>query len=321
MVDTKEISKLLAEFSTLNITDLWREGQDIDFVDIKEQLSDAFTDIKNLNDHKSYLTKLSQAQINNFASLVKQLLDTIFSIQKFDAKSQNSIDIRNQFATMVREITSDLSVKFLKDFKLYFLESQVSKSQLTSLKKRYEAVIKEAVENREQVDKLLEAVKSASRETGTITQGQIFAQEAKKQKRMAIFWGILLLIATGITITFLWDIFDKLLVPATSESTSSSVILQVLITKLFVVSIFTYALHIIAKNFHASMHLYTLNTHRDNSLRTFQTFYQSAENERIRTAILLQVTNTVFGAGSTGYVRSKEDLPTMDLLNKVLDNK
>ena len=54
------------------------------------------------------------------------------------------------------------------------------------------------------------------------------------------------------------------------------------------------------------MHLYTVNKHRENSLKTFQSFVKSTEDKKIQDVILTQATKAIFEVGDSGYLSSKE---------------
>lgn len=54
------------------------------------------------------------------------------------------------------------------------------------------------------------------------------------------------------------------------------------------------------------MHLYKLNKHRQNSLRVFEAFIKTADDEKTKNIIRLQATKTIFESGDTGFVKNVE---------------
>ena len=54
------------------------------------------------------------------------------------------------------------------------------------------------------------------------------------------------------------------------------------------------------------MHLYTLNKHRENVLRTFESFVKSTDDPKIKDALLKEAAKAIFITGDTGYLSRKE---------------
>jgi hypothetical protein len=57
----------------------------------------------------------------------------------------------------------------------------------------------------------------------------------------------------------------------------------------------------VGRIYRAARHNYVVNKHRQNALRTFETFVKSADPQ-IKSAVLLQTTGCIFTAQNTGYV-------------------
>lgn len=67
------------------------------------------------------------------------------------------------------------------------------------------------------------------------------------------------------------------------------------------------------------MHLYTLNKHRENSLKSFQAFVQATTDPKTKDAVLLQATRSIFESGDTGYITSKEATVSGFEITKIAD--
>jgi hypothetical protein len=63
------------------------------------------------------------------------------------------------------------------------------------------------------------------------------------------------------------------------------------------------------KTYRTHRHLEVVNKHRAVSLLTFRTFVDSATDDQVKSAILLEAARTIFAPVSTGYVRGQEDDP------------
>jgi hypothetical protein len=68
------------------------------------------------------------------------------------------------------------------------------------------------------------------------------------------------------------------------------------------------------------MHLHTLYKHKEVSLLTFKAFVEGAEDPKIKDAILLQATKSIFDIGDTGYLSSKESTVTGFETIKIVEN-
>jgi len=95
--------------------------------------------------------------------------------------------------------------------------------------------------------------------------------------------------------------------------------LQIFLAKILLLSFFSVVFYQIARNYNANMHLYTLNKHRENSLRAFQTFVTSTDDPQTKDTVLTQATKAIFEAGNTGYVSSKEGSSSALETVKIID--
>jgi hypothetical protein len=55
------------------------------------------------------------------------------------------------------------------------------------------------------------------------------------------------------------------------------------------------------------MHQSVINRHRANALKTFQAFVKASNDEKIRDAVLLETTRSIFSISPSGYIDAKAD--------------
>ena len=81
--------------------------------------------------------------------------------------------------------------------------------------------------------------------------------------------------------------------------------LQIFLAKILLLSFFSVVFYQIVKNYNANMHLQTVNRHRENSLKSFQSFVESTDDAKIKDTVLIQATKAIFETGETGYISTK----------------
>jgi hypothetical protein len=71
------------------------------------------------------------------------------------------------------------------------------------------------------------------------------------------------------------------------------------------------------KSYRAQKHNEVLNRHRQNALRTFETFSTSTDDAQTKNAVLLEVTHAIFGNQNTGY--NSNESSDSDNPNKIIE--
>ena len=81
---------------------------------------------------------------------------------------------------------------------------------------------------------------------------------------------------------------------------------QDIAAKLIILSVLVTASTWCGRNYRALKHLSVLNRHKALSLRTMQAFVAAAGDDSTKSAVLLETTRTIFSAGVTGYIDTKD---------------
>ncbi|MCA9136904.1 MAG: hypothetical protein KDB00_09095 [Planctomycetales bacterium] len=169
----------------------------------------------------------------------------------------------------------------------------------------------------DQADRALAAIKSQAAEAGVSQNAHIFENAAKAESGVAIAWlistSVAAIVTLGITIYFASR-------PAQSDSMPSAV--QVIFSRVLVVSVSFFVLVLCSKNYRASKHNQTLNQHRANALKTFKAFVEGSEEQTVRDAVLLHAAQAAFSPRSTGFDGSDSDgqqiQPVVEVIGKAL---
>ena len=171
-------------------------------------------------------------------------------------------------------------------------------------------------------ESIITNLSTAAGSLGVEVHSKSFKEEADKQNLYAKWWGaatviVIVLFAILITWMFVWRA-DELV-----KAKDIYGLMPLIGFRLFIVSLSYLVIYECIKNFNIHRHLNTENRFREKALVTFRTFVDAAnEDEDIKAAVLLAVTNVVFSAPITGYVSQNINLkanpPVFELARKTI---
>jgi hypothetical protein len=187
---------------------------------------------------------------------------------------------------------------------LHILEKEFSSKKIQDLLNQAKQDIDVIAQQRQQGEEILKAMREVSAVTGVSKFAAVFGDQAEIHRKSAKNW-LWATIGSAVCIGgFLYWIFSQL-VQTIQSGVDFQVSLQIFLAKILLLSFFSVVFYQIVKNYNANMHLQTLNRHRENSLKSFQSFVESTDNPSIKDAVLIQATKAIFEAGDTGYISSK----------------
>ncbi len=150
----------------------------------------------------------------------------------------------------------------------------------------------------------------------------MFSADRQQSGRYAFAWLVgSAAAATGLGL-FLWsflsDFVNALSVLGLGDA-DAQMRFQTLIAKFLIFSFFSGGFYQVLKNYKAQKHLQTLNQHRANCLRTFESFVAGEGDQKTKDAIRLQAARAIFEAGETGYVSNRGGISTAMETIRVLE--
>ena len=84
---------------------------------------------------------------------------------------------------------------------------------------------------------------------------------------------------------------------------SQTAIHTMIISRVVLMSLLSFALVWMARNYRASRHNAVVNRHRENDLKTFRAFVEGPQDDpQVRNAILLQASQSIFAPQTSGYI-------------------
>ena len=270
-----------------------------------------------MDEENDFWDKLPEERKESISGCLNRFVGFAQKISTFDPeKESNPKSKRDELENGIVACYKDSYNIFLMDFRIYFLEKEIrnidSKEYANEAKKNLEEIISQ----KDQVDKIVRSMQEASAEKGVSIYAGIFQEEAERNKKTARNWLIASIFAFVCLIGGLTLIFTKLLITI-SGTGIAELDVESVFTRILLISFASIGLYQMLKNYNANMHQYSLNKHRENSLKTFRTFVDSTNDTEIKDAVLIQATKSIFEAGETGYVSKKAGDNTFEIISKL----
>lgn len=201
------------------------------------------------------------------------------------------------------------------------LENRKLRDTSESFKKSKELdkLLQGAKESQEKINEVLNSARTELSKGGVNKHSGIFEEQALEHKQNGETWKINIivllivnvLIIVSILFSVIWFIEER------------SVRIEVGIFGAILISLISYAIVLCTKNYFAEKHNQNINKHRANCLGTYNTFVDSADEER-KAAILLHATNTIFSHQTSGYLARESEPnnpnPIIEVIRNVTKN-
>ena len=277
------------------------------------------------------LNQLPDSRFNILSFKLKPIFDELSKIQTTD-KDPNRTDLQQkqpiiQFFNNPANHTNGYYEREKEDIwkiilEAITLENRKLQDSSVAVKKAKELdnVIKNAKDSQDEINKVLNSARTELSKGGVSVHSDIFGNQAKTHKTSADNWrknAIGLLISNAILVILIlvliiWIVDDKTLR------------IEVGIFGAALVSLVSYSIVLCVKNFFAEKHNQNVNQHRANCLGTYNTFIDSADEER-KAAVLIQATTTIFSHQKSGYLAKDTETnnpnPIVEIVRKVSNSK
>jgi hypothetical protein len=157
---------------------------------------------------------------------------------------------------------------------------------------------------------------------------RIFEDQAAEHSRFfkkgigkAQVWLLSAIVTFGILI-YMFTLLDSIFTVKGSTAFTPEVIVHV-VGRFLLISLVIFLVSFSFKQFRINMHLYTLNKHRANTLKSFEYLTRAPDklDPGSYNAILMEVAKSIYEAGQTGYINVKDgqaDMPSIIDLSKII---
>jgi len=232
-------------------------------------------------------------------------------IKQFNPKIDGAIRNRDHLITEVerfykeqlQNIQSVISLSGAFNFQILVKRAREGINEIQKMRTEAENERKSLLsESKEIMDKMHDAAATV----GVAAHAIPFAKEALSHQKQGNRWLWATIILAILTLGFgagnVWYYIIK------TSSLSSAQAIQVGISKLVVFGILYFGVVWCGRMYKAQRHNYVINQHRQNALKTFETFVKAASDEQTKNAVLIQATQSIFSPQYTGFV-AKEPEP------------
>lgn len=276
----------------------------INFEDIEDDLKKLFD---MLNHFKILpIELLPDTEIQKIMDGLSNPIKTIQVMRTFDIEQANAKTTRDSLAQNLKQqidlfyVTAHLWIPYLAYQKgdvqrnIELLNSSVKKASDV-----LETTKDEIKEKKAEIDDVIMAAKEASASVGVSHFSSNFKQEATDLEKLANKW---LMLTGSLALSTLLTTIGSYWLLNIPNLASNAQIVQVLSTKLIIITVFFTATLWAGKMYRATMHQVMVNKHRANSLLTFQAFVKASNDIHIRDAVLMETTKSIFTLTSSGYI-------------------
>jgi hypothetical protein len=135
-------------------------------------------------------------------------------------------------------------------------------------------------------------------------------------------WWIIFAIVAFLLLIYSFTQLDNIFSVKGQYLFSPEVVVHI-IGRFLVISLFIFVVSFCFKQFRVNMHLYTLNKHRANTLKSFDYLTRAPDplSPDSYNAILMEVAKSIYESGQTGYINLSDnnaDMPSIIDLSKVI---
>lgn len=312
----KKESELLKKIKELRSIDVEQElvrldlGQEFNFSSQKDNFHYIIEQLGSLQYHQIEIIPKSILK-NTVMGIVGETEAMISAVKNF--KIGNSSNVNSEFSSIRNQIEAIKNKIFTEIFPIISslnVYQSINDTESKSLSDEFEDIAKSARESLDEIKAIKEASRKAVSEIGVGAYEAIFQTESKNNENTARQWlWASAVICLAILSVGLWFYNAVGVTDNTQNNQAQNLILiKEFFVKILILTTLFYALNFCSKNYKAYKHNAIINKHRENALKTFQTFIKSAgDDEQTKNAILLEVTRTIFSNQNTGYNPGEND--------------
>ena len=305
----ESLEQSIKKYRQINWKSLLKEDMgDYSLKEVKPVLDDIkglFDEILSKDNLESIL---SQDHQNTLNSDLDQLFYTVDRINNYSDKNNRDNEIHH-IQELKKQVYSHLIpiVQVLN----YSYKSQSAQTP-TSVKKMLKDAEKYKLSSKnifEEYNKLLSLQQASAMPSVAKRFGNIFSEEAERNKKQA-YWSLgILVISSILAIAFSFFLMIKTSTP--EINTLIDVFTSNILGKIFIFSILFFIISIFRKDYISLQHQHVLNTHRQNVLSVHQEILKmvqhtkSDNDKETANTLLMELSKAMFDAKDTGYTNTR----------------
>ena len=234
-------------------------------------------------------------------------LATFQAMRDFSLEGQTDVMAARDQLVARAETEYDEHFQVLEPHINYLLVKQTDfaamESQARSAMDRLEEFTREKQEEQERIrqemEDTLQTVKAAAAEAGVGQQSIVFGEQSGKDSERAAQWLKVSVLLGVVSVAYV--IATLFAFPPSTDSTAD--VIRESAARLVILSFLAFALGFSIRQYGALKHNETVNRHRQNALRTFETFVRATDDKDTKDAVLLEATRSIFASQPSGFLR------------------
>lgn len=318
----EEISGKLAKVASVDPESLSRTDEltrEINFESAVPHFREMIDVVRQLNDRD--LSRLPTQELTKVDQSVTRLQSFIDQVRGFEINQDKPLDVckqlveqvANAYDAIVNPLVVPLAFTATQATDYARIERE-AKGALSTIKEEQGKIDKYLEDVRAQAASALDEVQKQAAEAGVSQNALIFETAAKDHRKSADNWLLATQWAGGVTFGLAVLL---LLSPFVYTPNTTPQAIQLMFSKVLVVSVAFFALVWCSKNYRAARHNETLNQHRADALKTFRAFVEGTAEVSVKDAILVQAAQAAFAPRNTGYDGGDSDGPQIQPIVEV----
>lgn len=271
-------------------------------VPVLEMTVSLFTDIRALDFGVLPLDILRQ--IMQRVTITRNWLEQIRGFSLSHSNPTNTRDSllqqpENEYSQHMSQIGAYIGYLLVKQTDFNTLDT-AAREKMRELDDFTIATRKEQDKIRKEMDVALLSVQAAAAEAGVGQTSIVFEKQVEKDRTTARRWLWAVMGLVVFTVVAAWQL---LFAWAPSVGTTGEIVREIG-GRFAVLALLAFVLGFTVRQYTASKHNETVNIHRQNALRTFETFVSAADDQETKDTVLLEATRAIFSPQSSGFLRS-----------------
>ena len=178
--------------------------------------------------------------------------------------------------------------------------------------------VKEISTMKDEASNILDALRRTSANSAADQEAQSFREAAQRYERASRKW---LWASVSAALVTIGAAFGLVLAWAMEGEITDADVLQLVLAKAAMLAVLTYGTVTAVRLYRSNAHLAATNRHREDALRTFQTFVGGTASQETKDQVLLAAARAAFGQTPTGLVSDKGDGGSMlEVLSGIANN-
>jgi hypothetical protein len=312
----RDVSNLLREAST-----------EFNFLELKNKLETVREHVQTLAENYDYWAQLADQRRNILNQSLDDMITQFNAMDAFDPKTNNAWDLRNSLIADFNTRYNSFYDSVINPLNAYLGKKAFAEEIAGKFGQEAAKELKEIRRVKKEIEKVQVDVKEAAEVSGDVASSAhsgSFAEQAREHKDASLRWlkGLAIVAVVGlvVAVTVIYDIIREL---RDDRYVANA---EAYIFKLALLAFVYFGMRFFIKNYSAHQHLYVVNKHRANALKSMEAFRTSAVEDRAKDEILLAAVGAAYAQQETGFITTKEgagsdDGDILEVIRSAIRNK